>query len=256
MNLLFNQQLVDNAAKVFDIYLRPTHKSSETLVKIYSDAMNSNTTTTVPSQSILFVSSSFLTIVDKISAAFWNESFDLATNGEKVKLLVNTLFHGNETQRGSALDKLVNMGIIASGDTTMTRSLASRIPTFNGELMVRTFVTENTVNPFFKYSYNIPLGLEKKYDIIRNTQNEKLFLFFPARGHVNFGYSTITGENFGHVTRYWNETGAKESLALPYLAVDLGDMNTSSSAIKYDHLDVIEYFDNLLIQIAVTNLYN
>lgn len=256
MNLLFNQQLVDNAAKVFDIYLRPTHKSSETNVKIYSDAMNSNTTTTVPSQSILFVSSSFLTIVDKISAAFWNESFDLATNGEKVKLLVNTLFHGNETQRGSALDKLVNMGIIASGDTTMTRSLASRIPTFNGELMVRTFVTENTVNPFFKYSYNIPLGLEKKYDIIRNTQNEKLFLFFPARGHVNFGYSTVTGENFGHVTRYWNEAGSKESLALPYLAVDLGDMNTSSSAIKYDHLDVIEYFDNLLIQIAVTNLYN
>ena len=256
MNLLFNQQLVDNAAKVFDIYLRPTHKASETNIKIYSDAMNTTTTTTVPPQSILFVSTSFLTIVDKISAALWNETVDLVTNGEKVKLLVNTIFHGNETQRGSALDKLVNMGIIASGDTTMTRSLASRIPTFNPALMGRSFVTENTINPFFKYTYNIPLGLEKKYDIVRNTQNERLFLFFPARGHVNFGYSTITGENFGHATRYWNEAGAKESLALPYLAVDLGDMNTSSSAIKYDHLDVIEYFDNILIQIAVTNLYN
>ena len=257
MNLLFNQQLVDNASKIFDIYLRPTHKSSEANVKIYSDAMNSTTTTTVPSQSILFVSTSFLTIVDKISAAFWNESFDLVTNGEKVKLLVNTLFHGNETQRNSALDKLVNMGIIASGDTTMTRALASRMTTFDPALMGRSFVSENTATPFYKYTYNIPLGLEKKYDIVRNTQSERLFLFFPARGHVNFGYSTVTGENFGHLTRYWNEASSKESLAIPYLAVDLGDMNTSSdTAIKYDHLDVIEYFDNLLIQIAVTNLYN
>ena len=257
MNLLFNQNLVDNASKIFDVYLRPVHKVSETAVKIYLDAMNSTTTTTVAGQSILFVSASFLALVDKISAAFWNESFNLTTDGEKVKLLVATIFHGNETQRNSALDKLVNMGIIASGDTTMTRSLMSRIPTFDPSLMTRSYVTDQGTTPFFKFTYNIPLGLEKKYDVVRNTANEKLYLFFPARGHVNFGYSTVTGENFGHLTRYWNDTFSKESLAIPYMAVDLGDMTSpDETAIKYDHLDVIEYFDNILIQLAVTNLYN
>ena len=254
MNLMFNKNLMENASKVFDIYLRPTHRSTETTVKVYTDAMNSTTTGTVPAQSILFVSTSFLALVDKISAAFWNESFNLTTDGDKVKLLVNTIFHGTETQRNSALDKLVNMGIIASGDTTMTRSLASRIPTFDPALMTRSYDQDGN---FYKYTYNIPLGLEKKYDQVRNTAAEKLYLFFPARGHLNFGYSPATGENFGHLTRYWNDLFQKESLAIPYMAVDLGDMTSpDETAIKYDHLDVIEYFDNILVQIAVTNLYN
>ena len=41
------------------------------------------------------------------------------------------------------------------------------------------------------------------------------------------------------------------------MAVHLGDMTSpDETAIKYDHLDVIEYFDNILVQLAVTNLYN
>ena len=254
MNLLFNQNLVDNAAKVFDIYLRPVHRVSETLVKIYSDAMNSTSTTDVAPQSVLFVSAGYLTIMDKISAAFWNETFNLTTDGEKVKLLISTIIHGNETQRNSAFDKLVSMGLIASGDTTTSRALASRIPTFDPALMTRSYVSDGN---FYKYSYNIPLGLEKKYDQVRNTSAEKLYLFFPARGHINFGYSAVSGENFGHLTRYWNDLFAKESLAIPYMAVDLGDITSPvETAIKYDHLDVIEYFDNILVQLAVTNLYN
>lgn len=254
MNLSFNQNLVENAAKVFDIYLRPVHRSTETAVKIYSDAMNGITTTTVAPQSLLFVSAGFLAIMDKISAAFWNETFNLTTDGEKVKILINTIIHGNETQRNSGFDKLVSMGLIASGDTTLSRSIVSRIPTFDPALMTRSYVVDGN---FYKYTYNIPLGLEKKYDQVRNTSNEKLFLFFPARGHSNFGYSPVSGENFGHLTRYWNELFSKESLAIPYLAVDLGDMTSpDETAIKYDHLDVIEYFDNILVQLAVTNLYN
>lgn len=254
MNLLFNKPLVDNAAKVFDLYLRPTHSATETTVLIYSDANNGTTTTSVAKQFVLFGSAGFLNILDKLSNAAWNESYDMATVGNQVKLLTNTLLHGNETQRNSALDKLVSMGILASGDTTSTRSLVSRIPTFDPTLMVRSF---DAVENFFKYSYNIPLGLEKKYDQVRNTSSEKLYLIFVGRGHVNFGYAPATGENFGHYTKYWNELFSKESLAIPYMAVDLGDMSSAEeTAIKYDHLDVIEYFDNILIQLAVTNLYN
>lgn len=259
MNLIFNQNLVENAAKAYDLFLRPVHKQSELTVKVYTDAMNATTTGTAPAQSVLFVSASFLTIMDKLSAAFWNESFNLATDGDKVKILVNTLLHGTETQRNSALDKLVSMGLIASGDTTMTRSLASRIPTFDPALMTRSYIQDanNPANNFYKYTYNIPVGLEKKYDSVRNTSNEKMYLLFVGRGHLNFGYSPVTGENFGHLTKYWNELFSKESLAIPYLAVDLGDMTSpDETAIKYDHLDVIEYFDNMLIQLAVTNQYN
>lgn len=254
MNLLFNKPLMDNAAKVFDIFLRPTHSVSETEVKIYSDANNSTTIAVAQKQYILFGSAGFLTILDKLSNAFWNESFDLATNGEVVKLLTNTILHGNETQRNSAFDKLVSMGIIAAGETTSSRAIVSRIPTFDPALMVRSYdITEN----FYKYTYNIPVGLEKKYDKIRNTSNEKLFLIFVGRGHSNFGYVPVVGESFGHYTKYWNELFQKESLALPYMAVNLSDMTDGEeTAIKYDHLDVIEYFDNILIQLAVTNLYN
>ena len=254
MNLLFNKNLVDNAAKVFDLYLRPIHRASETAVKVYSDAMNSTNTLTVQPQSLLFVSAGFLIILDKISAAFWGETFNLATDGDKVKLLLNTILHGTETQRNSALDKLVSMGIISSGDTISTRSLASRIPTFDPTLMTRSY--DSTEN-FFKYTYNIPLGLEKKYDQVRNTSAEKLYLLFVGRGHSNFGYVPAAGEVFGHLTKYWNDLFQKESLAIPYMAVDLGDVTSpDETAIKYDHLDVIEYFDNIQVQLAVTNLYN
>lgn len=253
MNLLFNKNLMDNAAKVFDIYLRPTHRASETTIKVYTDAMNSSATALVPAGHVLFASAGFLVILDKISNAFWSESFDVA-NIDQVKLLLNTILHGTETQRNSALDKLVSMGIVASGDTTSTRSLASRIPTFDPALMVRSY---DSAENFFKYTYNIPLGLEKKYDAVRNTSTEKLYLVFVGRGHSNFGYAPAVGETFGHTTKYWNELFSKESLAVPYMAVDLGDMTSpDETAIKYDHLDVIEYFDNILVQLAVTNLYN
>ena len=254
MNLLFNKPLMDNAAKVFDIYLRPLHSVSETQVTIYSDAMNSTATLRVAKQYMLFGSAGFLSILDKLTNAYWNETFDIANDGEKVKLLTNTLLHGNETQRNSALDKLVSMGILASGDTTSTRALASRIPTFDPNLMVRSY---DSVENFYKYSYNIPLGLEKKYDQIRNTTSEKLYLIFAARGHSQFGYVPAAGENFGHYTKYWSDLFSKESLALPYMAVDLSDMSSpDETAIKYDHLVKIEYFDNILIQLSVTNLYN
>lgn len=254
MNLLFNKNLVENAAKIFDVYLRPLHRSTETLVKVYSDAMNSTNTVTVQAQYVTFGSIGFVNILDKISAAFWNETFDIAASGDTVKLLVNTLIHGNETQRNSALDKLVSMGILASGDTTTTRALVSRIPTFDPNLMVRSYDQDGK---FYKYAYNIPLGLEKKYDQVRNTQAEKLYLIFVGRGHSNFGYSPATGENFGHFTKYWNELFSKDAYTIPYMAVDLGDMTSpDETAIKYDHLDVIEYFDNILVQLAVTNLYN
>ena len=254
MNLLFNKPLMDNAAKVFDIYLRPLHSVSETQVTIYSDAMNSTATLRVAKQYMLFGSAGFLSILDKLTNAYWNETFDIAKDGEKVKLLTNTLLHGNETQRNSALDKLVSMGILASGDTTSTRALASRIPTFDPNLMVRSYdATEN----FYKYSYNIPLSLEKKYDAIRNTSTEKLYLIFVGRGHSQFGYTTVAGENFGHYSKYWNDLFQKDSFALSYMAVDLSDMSSpDETAIKYDHLDKIEYFDNILIQLSVTNLYN
>ena len=254
MNLLFNKPLMDNTAKVFDIYLRPLHGVTETKVKIYSDAMNSTAVVDTTKQYMLFGSAGFLNILDKLSNAFWNETFDIVADGDKVKLLTNTLLHGNETQRNSALDKLVSMGILAAGETTSTRSLVSRIPTFDPNLMVRSY---DSVENFYKYSYNIPLGLEKKYDQVRNTTSEKLFLIFVARGHSQFGYVPAAGENFGHYTKYWSDLFSKESLALPYMAVDLSDIsNAEETAIKYDHIDVIEHFDNIIIQLAVTNLYN
>lgn len=254
MNLLFNKPLMDNAAKVFDVYLRPLHGLTETQVKIYSDANNSTATINVQKQYMLFGSAGFLSILDKLTNAFWNETFNLDTDGDRVKLLTNTLLHGNETQRNSALDKFVSMGILAAGETTSARSLVSRIPTFDPALMVRSY---DSAENFFKYSYNIPLGLEKKYDKIRNTGNEKLYLIFVARGHSQFGYMPASDENFGHYTKYWNDLFQKDSLAMSYMAVDMSDMNDGEeTTIKYDHLDKIEYFDNILIQLAVTNLYN
>ena len=254
MNLVFNKPLLDNASKVFDIFLRPTHRSAEATVKVYTDAINGLTTSTIASQPILFVPASMITILDKLNTAFWNETFSLANDGEKVKILVNTILNGTETQRNSALDLLVSMGIIASGDTTMVRSLASRIPTFDASLMVRSYdATEN----FYKYSYNIPLGLEKKYDKVRNTKNEKLYLLFVGRGHSQFGYEPVTGETYGYFTKYWNDLFQKDSYAMGYMAVDLGDLESADTdAIKYDHLDVVEYFDNIIIQLQIPNTYN
>ena len=42
-----------------------------------------------------------------------------------------------------------------------------------------------------------------------------------------------------------------------YMAVDLGDITSAETdAIKYDHLDVVEYFDNIIIQLQIPNSYN
>lgn len=253
MNLTFNKPILENTSKVFDIFFRPTHKPSETTVKVYTDAMNSELTATAPVQYILFGSLSLVNLLDKINAAFWYESFDIVLNGERVKILINTILNGTESQRNSALDKLVQMGILVSGDVTMVKSLCSRMLTFDPTLMVRSYDAENN---FYKYTYNIPLGLEKKYDKVRNTSSEKLFLLFVGRGHSNFGYTPIIGENYGYFTKYWNELFQKDSFALGFVAVDLGDLNsTEEEAIKYDHLDIIEYFDNIQIQIKIPNKY-
>ena len=254
MNLQFNKALLDNAATVFDGFFKPSYLASETAVKVYTDALNGTTTTTVLPQRILFVTESFLTIVNKINSAFWNSSFDVAVEGDKVKILVNTIFNGTEAQRNSALSKLVQMGLILEADTTMTRSLASRIPTFDPSLMVRSF---DTTEKFYKYTYNIPLGLEKKYDAVRNTQRERLYLFFPTKAHTQFGAVPVVGETFGYFTKYWNEMFQVTSLGMSYAAVDLGDiMSPDIVAIQYDHLDVIEYFDNVIIQVKIPNKYN
>lgn len=254
MNLVFNKPLLDNTSKVFDIFFRPTHKPAETTIKVYGDAINGDAIVTVPTQYVLFASISFVNILDKINSAYWSESFDVTTQGERVRILVNTLLNGTESQRNSALDKLVQMGILASGDVIMTKSLASRMLTFDPTLMVRTYdATEN----FYKYSYNIPLGLEKKYDKVRNTQNEKLYLVFAGRGHSNFGYTPVTGETYGYFTKYWNDLFQKDSFAMGFVAVDLGDLTSpEEEAIKYDHLDIVEYFDNIQIQIKIPNKYN
>ena len=254
MNIIFNKPLLENTSKVFDVFFRAIHRPNETTIKIYADAINGDTLTTAPTQYILFGSQSLVSLLDKINEAYWNETFNVVTDGERVKILVNTILNGNESQRNSALDKLISMGILIASDVIMVKSLVSRMLTFDPTSMFRSYMVEENV---YKYSYNIPLGLEKKYDIIRNTQNEKLYLIFAGRGHTNFGYVPVTGESFGYFTKYWNETLQKDSLSMSYVAVDLGDlMSPDTEAIKYDHLDVIEYFDNIQIQIKIPNKYN
>ena len=254
MNLVFNKPLLDNTSKVFDIFFRPTHKPAETTIKVYGDAINGDTIVTVPTQYILFASASFVNILDKINSAYWSESFDVAAQGERVKILTNTILNGTESQRNSAFDKFVQMGILTSGEVTMSKALVSRMLTFDPSLMVRSFDANEKI---YKYSYNIPLGLEKKYDQVRNTQKEKLYLVFVGRGHSNFGYVPVTGETYGYFTKYWNDLFQKDSLAMGFVAVDLGDLTTpEEEAIKYDHLDIVEYFDNIQIQIKIPNKYN
>ena len=254
MNLQFNKALLDNTSMVFDAFFKPGYLASETTVKVYTDAMNGVNTTTVVPQRLLFVSESFMTIINKINSAFWNGTFDITLDGDKVKILVNTVLNGTESQRNSALSKLVSMGLISEADTTMTRSLASRIPTFDPTLVVKTFDADGK---FYKYSYNIPLGLEKKYDVTRNTQGERLYLFFPSKVHSQFGASPVVGETFGYFTKYWNELFQVQSYGMSYAAVDLGDiMSPEEESIKYDHLDAIEYFDNIIIQVKIPNKYN
>jgi hypothetical protein len=254
MNLIFNKPFLENASNVFDVFLKATHRKSESNVKIYLDAINGDDLSTASSQYVLFAPASFVTIMDKINSAFWNESFSLATDGERVKILVNTFLNGNASQRNSALDKLVAMGILASGDVTSTKAIASRIPEFDPDLVVKEYNEEEN---FYKYSYNIPLELETKYDEVRNTDSEKLFMYFPARGHSQFAYSPVSGEDFGYFAKYWNMLFQKDSFATGYVAVDLGDITSSDEeAVKYDHLDKIEYFDNIIIQISIPNKYS
>ena len=254
MNILFNKGLVDQASIIFDLYLKPTHKSSETSVHVYSDAANSTNVVTVAPTDLLFANAGFIAIIDKISNAFWNESFDIDSYGDKVKLLVNTIIHGNETQRNSAFDSLISLGILASGDTTSSRAIVTNFKNYDVSRMVKTY---NTDKSCYDYTYNTPLELTKKYDKVRNTTNEKLYLLSVARGAAQFGYDTVSGENFGHLSKYWDTVFQKNSLAISYLAIDLGDTTSADvNAIKYDHLDVIEYFDNIVVQIAMTNQYN
>ena len=82
-------------------------------------------------------------------------------------------------------------------------------------------------------------------------------MVFAGRGHSNFGYVPVTGETYGYFTKYWNDLFQKDSLAMGFVAVDLGDLTTpEEEAIKYDHLDIVEYFDNIQIQIKIPNKYN
>lgn len=253
MNLVYNMAFLDNTSKIFDIFLRPTHRVSETSIKIYSDAATSDTTTTVPSIYCLFVPASFLNILNKINDAYWNESIDIVANNDRLKLLTNTILNGNDTQRNSALDKLVSMGVIQSGDVTVSKTLASRLTTFNPSLMVRNYNTEEN---FYKFTYNIPLGLERKYSDTRNPQYEKLFLLFVGRGPNSNGYYPATGETFGYFTKFWNGVSQKDALSMGYIAVDLGAVGSATDeTIKYDHLDEIEYFDNIIIQLSIPNQY-
>lgn len=254
MNILFNKALVEQASTIFDLYLKPTHRSSETQIIIYSDAANSSATTTVAPQNLLFVNIGFIAIIDKISNAFWNESFDISSYGEKVKITINTILHGNETQRNSAFDSLISLGLLTSGDTTLSRAIVTGFKNYDISRMVKTYNTEKSC---YDYTYNSPIELTKKYDKVRNTTNEKLFLLSVARGNGSFGYDCVTGETFGHLTKYWDTAFEKNSLAISYLAIDLSDTTSAdTTAIKYDHLDTIEYFDNIVVQIAMTNQYN
>lgn len=265
MELMFNKPFLTNIFETFGYYINPVHRNllvggtgsnkndkQEKVINVYSDALNTTTTVQVEPQFVTFCNQGFITILDKINTHVWNGNV-LAANLNQMKLLVNTLIHGNDAQRSSALDKFVSMGIILASDITYSKLIVSSCLNFKPELVGTTF---NEAENYYMYTYNNPVTLQKKYSQNRNPNKEKLYLLFVGRGHSNFGYSPATGEVFGHFASYWNEATLGTSLNIGYIAVDLGEINGDTpAAIKYDHLDVIEVIDDIKIQVNVPNQF-
>lgn len=257
MNLILGKNLLDNMSMIFDTLFKREHIPTNYNIKIYTDAINGDALASVPMQHVIFTSESMINILDKISNAIWNESISIVTDGERLQILLNTLLNGTESQRNSALDKLVQMGIILASDTNMIRALTSEFINYDKNNLVKTFeVTES--DKYHQYKYDIPLGLVKSYDKVRNTSNEKLYLLFVNYTHQQFGSSPIAGESYSYFINYWDSIFMKNSLTLCYGAVDIGDIALPADAensIQYDHLDKIEYFDNFVVQIKVPNQF-
>lgn len=263
MDIKFNKPFLINVYDAFSQYVSPVHRNilvggtgsnkndkQEKTVSVYTDALNVTTTVAVEPQFVTFANQSFLTCLDKINTTVWNGGVTSA-NMNQMKLLVNTLIHGNEAQRNSALDKLVSMGILLASDIVVSKLLVSSCLNYKPELVNSEL---NETEGYQLFSYNVPITLQKKYSETRNTTKEKLFLLFVGRGHSTFGYSPATGEVFGHFATYWNEVALANSLCLGYMAVDMGEIGgDDKSSIRYDHMDVIEVIDNMKIQLNVPN---
>ena len=248
MNLKFNKPFLDRRSEVFDNFFQQNDVTTiEANCTIYTDAINGDTTDTVATQYILFGSQSLVDVFDKINNAFWNESFDIASLGNIVKTCLNTIISGSEPQRNSALSKLVQMGIVSESDTTMTRVLASRIPDFNPALVTKDYISDEQK---YRYAYNIPIALEKKYDQVRNTSSEKLFLIFPSRVAQQYGAVPLEG-TMGYVHPMRNILFEKNSMCISFAAVAMADLFSEEAAIKYDHVDVIEYLDNFILNVKL-----
>lgn len=255
MNLILNKNLLDNVSSPFDILFQRLHIPTNHTVTIYTDAINSTITEQAAVQHTLFVPESMIKVLDKISSTLWNESIDITANGNQLHILVSTLLNGSEFQRNSALDKLVQMGIILISDTSSIKALASRFTNYNNTTLVKTYEKVDN-EQYYQYTYNIPLLLEKTYDKVRNINSEKLYLLYVNYGNSQFANEPVAGTNYGYFTKYWDDLFLKNSLTMSYGAVDIGSILDINASIQYDHLDIIQYFDNIIIQIKVPNNFN
>ena len=259
MELYFNRPFLSKIYDTFGDYFQQVHRNIliggtgankndkvEASVKVYNDAMINTTVVSVEPQFITFCSQGFLNILDKLNIVSWNNQYP---DFEQFKLLINTLIHGNEAQRNSALDKFVSLGLLLESDVLSSKQIVSSCFNFKPELVSASM---NDQEGYYSFSYNTPVTLFKKYSNIRNPEKEKLYLLFMGRGPTTNGYSPVAGETFGHLASYRNDALNNYSYCTGYIAVDMSEVGgDQEGAIRYDHLDIIEVIDNMRFQINV-----
>lgn len=221
---------------------------------VYDDVNVTDTTKDGEFPLVLFVPQALLDIIDALNTAEYNQTLDLA--GKDLAILINTLYNANSSERNSALDYLQGLGLITAEQNADVRAMTTKFLGFDRTQFLRTYDEAEDV---YKYSFDTPVELQVPYNDTNNPRNNKLYLFFPSLVNTEYGnVVAVTDSNgkYSPLQKFYNPVLDKGVQQASYIATELGDINSETADVKYDHMDKIEYIDSFRLRFRLPRVIN
>ena len=201
---------------------------------------------------VLFVPETLLEIIDKINTDLYNET--LSIGDVDAALLLNTLYCSNKNYRNEALDYLEAQSYITPEQNADVRNMVSTLIGFEKNLYS---VTYDETTDIYKYAFETPTELDTPYNETNNPRGNKLYLMFPSLVNTQFGnIGAVANTNgkFSPLQSFYNPVLDKNIAQGSYIATELGDADSLTADVKYDHLDKIEYIDSFRLRFKLPRI--
>lgn len=257
MNVIVNKKLNESYLEKYLTSIMSPQTEAYTGFKVYTDLSTDLSIGNGEYSFMLFVSESYLTLIDTLNTKQFNGTLNL--NGADFTLVINSLYDNRSAVRNSVIDYLVTNGVVTEAEVAGAKTLATSFKNFDINILnmhyVDTTIPGNeALTDVIEYSYDTPVELSIHYDVANNTNGEALYLIILPLINKNFGGTDGTYGDYVSTQKFQNvDTTALQST---YIAVAIGDINDATADVKYDHVDKIDYIDSFRLRFRLPKVLN